>query len=155
MRRAILLFVALIGGLLAGCGSASPKAPAPALPAVTGTHPVGSVQDLQTADSSVRVKVAAAGAAADRYVVRVTVQVLRGTYEFNPVLLHLRDTTGADTGPVPGRSRPATAFTLHPGVTLSWRVPFPHPAAPDAQVVLTSRSGTALAAWNTRPAGTP
>ncbi|MFC3987694.1 hypothetical protein [Actinoplanes siamensis] len=194
MRRAILLFAALIGGFTAGCGSEPPAAPRPAAPhtpanlarpvvgsriapgetaaagsaipagrglpsrsivaspapRLRGPRPIGSGQDIRTRDLAARITVARSVAAADQYIVRVTVHVLRGTYEFGPALVRLRHTAGPDDTPPAAGAIPPVAFTLHVGVTQTWRIPFRPPTTGDTQIQVTESSGAVLATWTTR-----
>ncbi|GIF14685.1 hypothetical protein [Actinoplanes teichomyceticus] len=183
MRRATQLIAALLGGLTAGCGPEPPAAPpTPSPPAASpapvtaagearaaapdsvsrppagDARPLGSGQDIRTADLAARVRVTEEPAGPDQagdppYVVRVTVRVLRGTWEFGPALVRLRYAGGSESGPIDGASRPPGAMTLHTGASFTWRVPFEHSAGvgigAGAQILVIDARGVVLAAWTT------
>ncbi|KUL22275.1 YajG family lipoprotein [Actinoplanes awajinensis] len=153
---------------LTGCGShppsvraspvaARPPTASPADHAGAGSPAVlllGTGQDIRTPGLAARVTVTGSPATASAYAVRVSVHVLRGTWEFGPALIRLRYTaqpggSPVDTAPIEGGAIPP-AMTLHPGTALSWRIPFEHAPGAGAQLLLTDPTGTTLAAWTTR-----
>ncbi|BCY07700.1 hypothetical protein L3i22_027880 [Actinoplanes sp. L3-i22] len=137
---------------MAGCGPDPSSAPTPTVtPAaasapVSAAEPVGSGQDVRTPELAARVTVDLADG--DPATIRVTVRVLRGTYEFGPAQVRLRNATGPDTAPLVARSTPPVGLTLHVGVTRTWQIPFGRAAATGAQIQVTSPAGTVLA-WTT------
>jgi hypothetical protein len=149
------MIAALIGGSLTGCGPEPSAAPVPtatraAASAPAGAaRPVGSGQDVRTPEVAARVTVTETLASTDRYAVEVTVQVLRGTYEFGPARVRLRNPAGPDTAPIAGGASPPVAFTLHVGVTRTWRIPFGRAAGAGAQIQVVDPAGAVLA-WTTR-----
>ncbi len=155
MRRATFMIAALIGGSLAGCGPEQAAAPAPTVspPAfsvpVSSAQPLGAGQDIRTPELAARVTVTGRFASSDRYGVTVTVQVLRGTYEFGPAMVRLHHTAGPDTAPIVTGALPRVAFTLHVGVTQGWEIPFGVAAGRDSQVQVVTPAGLVLA-WTAR-----
>ncbi|MFI1995985.1 hypothetical protein [Actinoplanes sp. NPDC020271] len=155
MRGAIFLIAALIGGSLAGCGPEPVAAPAhtaspPAFSAPVSTaQPLGAGQDIRAPELAARVTVTGTLSSADRYAVKVTVQVLRGTYEFGPATVRLHHADGPDTAPSGTRAVPPVAYTLHAGVTQAWEIPFGAAAGRNAQVQIVTPSGVVLA-WTAR-----
>lgn len=155
MRRATFMIAALIGGSLAGCGPEPAAAPAPTAPPpafaepISAAQPFGAGQDIRTPDLAARVTVTKTLASADRFAVRVSVQVLRGTLQFGPSMVRLHRDRGPDATPVGRGAVPAVAFTLHVGVTQVWDLPFDRGATGDTQLQIVTPSGVVLA-WTAR-----
>ncbi|WP_436520253.1 hypothetical protein [Actinoplanes sp. HUAS TT8] len=155
MRSATFMIATLIGGSLAGCGPEPAAAPVPTAspPAFTApisaARPLGDGQDIRTPDLAARVTVENTLASADRYAVKVTVEVLRGTYEFGPGMVRLHQRTGPATTPMTGASVPRVAFTLHVGVVQNWEIPFGRAAGAGSQIQIATPSGVILA-WTAR-----
>lgn len=149
------MIATLIGGSLAGCGPEPVAAPVPtASPPsfsapVSAARPLGDGQDIRTPELAAEVTAETILASADHYAVKVTVQVLRGTYEFGPSMVRLHHTDGPDTAPITSGSIPGVAFTLHAGVIQAWEIPFGRPTSPGAQVQVVTPSGVVLA-WTAR-----
>ncbi|GAA2871567.1 hypothetical protein Acy02nite_29910 [Actinoplanes cyaneus] len=149
------MIATLIGGSLAGCGPEPVAAPVPTASPPTFTAPISAAQplgvgqDVRTPELAARVTVAGTLSTADRYAVRVTVQVLRGTYEFGPAMARLHHATGPDTTPAAGRAVPPVAFTLHAGVTQRWEITFDGAAGHGAQIRIAGPAGDVLA-WTVR-----
>jgi hypothetical protein len=147
----------LLAGGLTGCGAqprsirAAATAPGRTTPpAAAGTaRPIGSEQDLRTPELAAQVTVRETMKSNAAYVVKVTVHIQHGTWEFGPTLLRLQAADGTTSVPAHRGALPAGALTLHDGVTRTWQIPFGHPAGADARLVLTTPAGTALT-WTTQ-----
>jgi len=142
--RTGLLAAVLAATALTGCDSPEPP---PATP--RPSTEVGGEQVVTTADFEARVRVVRwKDPSADvepPYIVDVSVQVTRGSWEFTPERLRLIWADGSDHGPIADASERQGNG--------AWRVQYDHPAGVGfgngARFVLVDSAGGVLATWTT------